>query len=77
MTPDEFNTLRKEVKKLLIDLDMEKVTWGQLAAMLSEHLGRPINNRSLGMALTGFRQTEAYRTILEGMFAMLSQKKAA
>jgi len=60
------NNLRKEVKKLMIDLDMDRLDGrNKLAEQISSSLGRRIKMNSLSMALTGYRETAAYREILE------------
>jgi len=78
MSPQEIDALRKEVKKLMVDLEMDgKKSKARfiLAATLSEKMGRGITNNILCMALSGYRQTEAYQEILvalrEILYAML------
>ena len=71
------DTLRKEVKKLMIDLDLDlgkRGVLGTFATELSSRLSKKISRQTLSMALCGYRCTAAYQTILEALRAMLSER---
>lgn len=73
MTSEEISTLRKDVKKLMVELDLDK--WGAmsgLADQLSARLGRSVSRNNLSMALSGYRQTESYANLLQDLKAMLT-----
>lgn len=70
--PQVLKNLRKEVKKLMIDLDMDLPGEREsLADQISSRLGRPIKTNSLSMALTGYRATAAYQEILKAAHDIL------
>jgi len=77
MSPQEIDALRKEVKKKLIDLDLDNRNAGiqpRLAADLSARTGKNISTQTLNMALTGFRSSAAYQNLLEELHTMLSER---
>lgn len=77
MSPSEIDTLRKEVKKLMIDLDLDGRKSGaqtSLASDLSTRSGKAISRQTLNMALTGFRNTAAYQSLLQELHAMLTER---
>ncbi|MDP2815753.1 MAG: hypothetical protein Q8O19_03635 [Rectinemataceae bacterium] len=77
MSPQEIDALRKEVKKLMIDLDLDGRKSGAqtlLAADLSFRTGKTISRQTLNMALTGFRSTTGYQTLLQALHAMLAER---
>lgn len=71
MTSDELAALRREVKKALInnDLDRDRL---DLSDRLSNHLGRRVSRPQLAMALTGYRKGQSEVKILRGIIDMLS-----
>jgi hypothetical protein len=64
--------LRKNIKKRLIDLDLDR-SYKPILPALSEKVGREISNNTLSMALSGFRQGKAYQEILAALDEMLSK----
>ena len=80
MSPEENIALRKDVKKLLIDLDMDSRTRGAMAVLaerLSLRMGKRVSRNTLFMALSGFRETAGYQTILKELKDMLSASVSA
>jgi len=72
MTSLDTNTLRKEVKKKMIDLDLDRSgSYEIILPRLSVLMGRAVHKHSLSMALTGFRNGPSSREILEGLRALL------
>jgi hypothetical protein len=72
MPSQEFNALRKEVKKKLIDRDLDYPGfYKDLVPRLSDHMGRSVNRNSLSMALSGFRNGKSSREILEALDGLL------
>lgn len=72
---DQENSLRKEVKKLMIDLDMDLPREREvLADRISIRLGRRIKVYTLYMALSGFRTPAPYLEILETARDILSSE---
>ena len=64
MTEQEIESLRKEVRKLMIEHDIK---WGHrclLQDALRERTGRPVSRSNIGFALTGYRKTKAYHAML-------------
>lgn len=77
MSPQEIDALRKEVKKLMIDLDLDVRKQGALALLAADlglRLGKGICRQTLSMALSGFRTSPAYQTILAELRTMLSER---
>jgi hypothetical protein len=77
MSPQEIDALRKEVKKKMIDLDLDNRKAGvqtHLAVDLSARTGKTICRQTLCMALTGYRSTVTYQTILQELHAMLAER---
>ena len=73
MSPEEFNALRLEVKKLIAGQDLDiRGCRPKLVASLSKKLERKINDNSLAMALTGYRQGAASAEILRNLKEILS-----
>lgn len=75
MSPQEIDTLRKEVKKLMIDLDLDARKKGSMAILaenLSRRMGKRISRTTLSMTLSGFRDTTGYQAILKEMKEMLA-----
>jgi hypothetical protein len=74
MTPEEFNTLRREVKMLIVglDLDLRRGERPLMLAELSKRLGKELNSHSLSMALTGYRNGAAYGEILRTLKDILT-----
>lgn len=67
-----FNTLRREVKHKMVDLDLDRRgSYDVILPRLSEAMGRNINKHSLCMALTGLRDTKAYYEILGALKTVL------
>ena len=72
MSPLEINDLRKEIKKRMIDLDLDRSgSYEVIIPRLSEMLGRPVHKNSLSMALTGFRDGRTSREILNALKDLL------
>jgi hypothetical protein len=73
MSPQEIDTLRKEVKHLMIDLNLERnvASYSLILPHLSEKMGKPINVGSLIMALSGFREGPAYQNLLVNLHDLL------
>ena len=73
MSPEDFKALRLEVKKLLIDRDLDGVGKRvKLLAILREKLGRPVNKNSLCMAMTGYRTGASSAEILRNLKEILT-----
>ncbi len=75
VNPQEIKNLRKEVKCLMIDLDMDRR--GSLPSWPSGYplvLGGGINKNSLSMALTGYRAMASSLQILETARDILSSE---
>ena len=67
------NDLRKNIKKTLIDLDLDRAgSYAVLLPMVEKEMGRPIGIKSFGMAMSGYRTTVAYQEILEALGRVLS-----
>jgi hypothetical protein len=76
MSPQEIDTLRKDVKKMLVDLDLDSRNRGamrELSEKIAARMARPVSTATLAMALSGYRKTEAYQQLLIGMSAMLTE----
>lgn len=72
MSPQELNALRKEVKKKLIDCDLDgRGVLKVIVPRLSERMGRPVHQNSVSMALTGFRDGRTSREILNALKDLL------
>jgi transcriptional regulator with XRE-family HTH domain len=75
VAPQALKILRKEVKKLMVDLDRDhRGSLPGLSAQISGRLRRRINRNSLSMALTGYRLTASSRDILETARDILSSE---
>jgi hypothetical protein len=77
MSPQEIDTLRKEVKKTMIDLELD--AWGKtpsLAKELSDRTGKMISRNTLSMALSGYRSSEPYQIILKELQSMLAERQS-
>ena len=75
VNPQEIKNLRKEVKKLMIDLDMDRRGFlTELAERISTCFGRRISRNSLSMALTGYRAMASSHQILETARDILSSE---
>lgn len=59
---DGATTLRKDVLKLMVDLDMngQSGAIGPLAQVLTDRMGKNVSRTNLNMALSGYRITPAY-----------------
>lgn len=74
---DALHMLRKEVKKLMIDLDLDVRKRGALAihaAAVSERIGKNVTRPILSMALSGYRASTHSKTILEALRSILTEK---
>jgi hypothetical protein len=69
MSPQEIDTLRKEVKHKMVELGLDRR--GSYAVLLPRLL-RPTHNSSLIMALSGYRSGPGSQAILEDLLAVLS-----
>ena len=57
----------------MVDLDLDQPgSYRVIGPRLSEMTGRPVNQKSLSMALTGFRNGPASRALLEDLLRLLS-----
>lgn len=66
--------LRKTVKKLMIDADMDRSGCHmKLAEKIGERLGKQIAPQTLSMALTGARTSQAYQDVLITAYAILTE----
>ncbi len=75
VSPQALKNLRKEVKKMMVDLDRDRRgSLPELSAQISDRLHRRINRNSLSMALTGYRSTASSRNILETARHILSSE---
>jgi hypothetical protein len=77
MSPQEIDALRKEVKHKMVDLGLDNRKAGiqnRLAVDLTARTGKTISMQTVNMALTGFRSTAAYQTLLQELHAMLSER---
>lgn len=68
MDNPDFETLRKEVKKKMIDLDLDRE--GSYELILPRL--RTISKNQLSMALTGYRNGPAAKAILENLQQVLA-----
>lgn len=76
MTPQEIDTIRKECKKIIVDLDMDNRKGGgyrKITGALNRRLERIISTNTLCMCLTGHRQSPAYQTLLAELHVMLTE----
>ena len=72
----ESSDLRKAVKKLMIDLDMDLPGEKEvLADLVSSRLGRRIKTNTLSMALTGYRAQRQRIEILKAAHDILISKQ--
>lgn len=75
-TTKPTDSLRKEVGKSMIDLDMDRPGGrNKLAEHISSRPGRRIRMNSLSRALPGYRETAAYRQILNTAHDILKVMK--
>ena len=75
---NDFKQLRKGCKHLLIDLELDqRGSLSTLVTDLSHRMSRPISRQTIGMALTGYRETEAYYQILRELKTMLETRLPA
>lgn len=73
MTPQELDAFRKEIKKRMIDLGLDR--WRSYKVVLphiSARLGRPVNYNSLVMTMTGYRNGESSVEILKTLQEVLA-----
>jgi hypothetical protein len=66
----EIETLRKEVKHRMVDLDLDRP--GSYEAIIPR-LKRPVSQKILSMALTGYRNGPAAQSLLEELRAVLQK----
>ena len=72
MSPQEIDALRKEVKKRLVDLDLDRRGSLQtLAREMTRKGGESVNKNSLTMALTGYRAGPSAQKLLKELGGML------
>lgn len=77
MTPQETATLRKDIKKMLVDLDLDSRRKGAMAILsadMTARMQKPVSRSTLAMALSGSRDTEAYHKLLVECRAMLAER---
>jgi len=67
----EYNELRKTVKKLLVEHELDRASHA-LLPKISAKLGRPVHNSTYHMALTGYRSGPASQEILVAVRDILS-----
>jgi hypothetical protein len=74
LTPEETDILRREVKKKMVDLYLDRP--GSIAVLsnrLADRLGRSINSNSLVMALSGYREGPAAQQLLQELDVALAE----
>jgi hypothetical protein len=69
MSLQEIDTLRKEVKHKMIDLGLDRPGSYEI---IVPHLRLPVSQKILSMALTGYRQGRAAKSLLEELLTVLS-----
>jgi hypothetical protein len=76
-TSHATSDIRKEIFKMLIDMDMFLVSGSmvRLAKAISTHYGRKISRQMISMALTGYRSGESSQSLLEDIKQYLDQQK--
>jgi hypothetical protein len=67
MNNSDTAVLRKEVRHLMVDLDLYSSHIGALAAVLEHKNGRKISRNTLSMALSGYRSTAPYAQYLSAL----------
>ena len=66
MSPEEINSLRREVKSMIAGADLDTATGRkEILAALAADMGKPVSNSTLAMALSGYRLTPSYVRLLE------------
>ena len=68
MSPQEIDTLRKEVKKRMIDLGLDREgSYDRLLPHLNEAAGFTVSKSQLCMSLTGYRELQKNQDILQAL----------
>jgi len=69
----DHDELRKNIKKILIDLDLDRAgSYAVLLPHVEKELGRTIGIKTFSMAMSGYRSTAAYQEILEALQRVLA-----
>ena len=72
MSPQELDALRKEVKKRMIDLGLDKEgSYDLLLPHVSFAAGFRISKSQLCSSLTGYREGQTYQDILKALQRLL------
>lgn len=72
MSPEEIDTLRKEVKKRMIDLGLDREgSYDLLLPHLNEAAGFKVSKSQLCSSLTGYRESQTYQDILKALRSLL------
>lgn len=72
MSPEEIDTLRKEVKKRMIDLDLDREgSYDLLLPHVSKFAGFVVSKSQLCMSLTGYREGQRHQNILKALQGLL------
>ncbi|MCX5818421.1 MAG: hypothetical protein NT047_00685 [Deltaproteobacteria bacterium] len=67
------NDLRKNIKKTLIDLGLDRAgSYAVLLPHVEGELGRAIGIKSFSMAMSGYRSSAAYQEILAALQQVLA-----
>lgn len=67
------NDLRKNIKKTLIDLGLDRAgNYAVLLPHVEKELGKAVSIQSFSMAMTGYRCTAAYQEILAALQRVLA-----
>ena len=68
MSPQELDTLRKEVKKKMIDLSLDREgSYDRLLPFLNKAAGFKVSKSQLCSSLTGYRESQTYQDILKAL----------
>jgi|GEM_PF-3609228 len=72
LTPREVETLRKEIKKQMVDLGLDRPgSYAVILPYISARIGRPILLQGLSMAMTGYRNGNSSAEILTALREIL------
>ncbi len=73
MSPEELNTLRKEVKHTMINLGLDREgSYDKMLPPLNRILDFPISKSTLSMSLTGYRSGQRHQKVLEALQRLLA-----
>lgn len=78
MSPQEIDTLRKEVKKRMIDLGLDREgSYDLLLPHVNLAAGFKVSKSQLCSSLTGYRESQTYQDILKALQQLLETWPAA